>query len=260
MKRQRFYYFTSFDQTRRFKWVVADGSAKLSGRDHEFQELTLRRESTVKRRNLSRESHGETKEFPLLNRELNLRAKRRIIPYSQDLHYWTKILRDEIYDAGGTFYYNFAHEFVLMKRPQESSSLDSFCRWKKAHVVSSRGTAYLWDEILQVTPKNPGSTRYSQVWTWEERSMNSECGSGQRTLGIENYVWFRKLWRPVSQRRMPRETEKHKQKIFHTKQCWFQMQRRQWKWNERSPLIRHTRNKKVRKVHFVRCMDIRHIQ
>ena len=42
--------------------------------------------------------------------------------------------------------------------------------------------------------------------------MNSECGSDQRTLGIESYVWFRRLWRSVSQRRMPRETEKHKEK------------------------------------------------
>ena len=30
-------------------FLMADGSAKLSGRDYEFQELTLRRESTVKR-------------------------------------------------------------------------------------------------------------------------------------------------------------------------------------------------------------------
>ena len=58
-------------------------------------------------------------------------------------------------------------------------------------------------------PQNPGSTRYSQVWTWEEVSMNSECGSDQRTSGIESYVWFRRLWRSVSQRRMPRETEKY---------------------------------------------------
>ena len=30
-------------------------------------------------------------------------------------------------------------------------------------------------------PENPGSTRDSQVRTWEERSMTSECGSDQRT-------------------------------------------------------------------------------
>ena len=39
-----------------FLW--ADGSAKLSGRDYEFQEPTLRRDSTVRR-----ESHGDKEEF-----------------------------------------------------------------------------------------------------------------------------------------------------------------------------------------------------
>ena len=42
---------------------MADGSAKLSGRDYEFQEPTLRRESTVRRESLSGESHGDREEF-----------------------------------------------------------------------------------------------------------------------------------------------------------------------------------------------------
>ena len=42
---------------------VANGSAKLSRRDYEFQEPTLRRESTVGRENLSGESHGDREEF-----------------------------------------------------------------------------------------------------------------------------------------------------------------------------------------------------
>ena len=46
-----------------FVFPVADGSAKLSGRYDEFQEPTLRRESTVKRENLSGESHGDREEF-----------------------------------------------------------------------------------------------------------------------------------------------------------------------------------------------------
>ena len=36
-----------------------------------------------------------------LNRGFNLRAKKRIIPYFQDLYYWTKLLWEEIYDAVG---------------------------------------------------------------------------------------------------------------------------------------------------------------
>ena len=35
-----------------FVFLVTDGSATLSGRDYEFQESTLRRESTVRRENL----------------------------------------------------------------------------------------------------------------------------------------------------------------------------------------------------------------
>ena len=42
---------------------VADGSAKLSGRDYAFQEPTRRRESTVRRENRSGESHGDREEF-----------------------------------------------------------------------------------------------------------------------------------------------------------------------------------------------------
>ena len=42
---------------------VADGSAKFSGRDYEFQETALRRERTVRRENLSGESQGDREEF-----------------------------------------------------------------------------------------------------------------------------------------------------------------------------------------------------
>ena len=42
---------------------VADGAAQLSGRDYEFQEPTLGRESTVRRENLSGDSHGDWEEF-----------------------------------------------------------------------------------------------------------------------------------------------------------------------------------------------------
>ena len=46
-----------------FLFPVALGSAKLSGRDYEFQEPTLRRESTVRRETLSGESRGDREEF-----------------------------------------------------------------------------------------------------------------------------------------------------------------------------------------------------
>ena len=46
-----------------FIFLVADGSGKLSGRDHEFQEPTLRRCFFRERENLSGESHGDREEF-----------------------------------------------------------------------------------------------------------------------------------------------------------------------------------------------------
>ena len=46
-----------------FVFPVTDGSAKLSGRDYEVQEPTLTREYTVRRENLSGESHGDGEEF-----------------------------------------------------------------------------------------------------------------------------------------------------------------------------------------------------
>ena len=106
---------------------MADGSAKLSGRDYEFPEPTLRRKSTVKGERISAENltaigksfdlknkkmtqklgknFGLFKEdfifVIILNRGFNLRAKKRIILYFQDLYYWTKLLWEEIYDAVG---------------------------------------------------------------------------------------------------------------------------------------------------------------
>ena len=54
-----------------------------------------------------------------------------------------------------------------------------FLRWKQAHVVSFRDTACLWDN-----PENLGSSRYSQVWTVEERSINFGYCSAQRISGV----------------------------------------------------------------------------
>ena len=46
-----------------FIFPVAEGTAKLSGRDYEFRESTLRREQTVRSENLSGESHGDREEL-----------------------------------------------------------------------------------------------------------------------------------------------------------------------------------------------------
>ena len=46
-----------------FVFPVTDGSAKLSERDYEFQEPTVRREPTERRENLSGESQGDRDDF-----------------------------------------------------------------------------------------------------------------------------------------------------------------------------------------------------
>ena len=81
---------------------------------------------------------------------------------SQELHFWTK-MRGRIGEGQNIWgnnkfnciwYCRERTEFFIVtlrknsfrwKRSQESSSPNFLWRWKQAHVVSSRGTAYLWD-------------------------------------------------------------------------------------------------------------------
>ena len=197
--------------------------------------------------------------------KFNLRAERRVITCVQILSYWTKLLREEVYDAVGgleksqniwgkkktqlCWYcrkgrnslhcHNFAKEFVPMKRSQESSSLNFLWRWKQAHIVSSRGTAYLWDNILQVTLKirwvrdtlkcEPGK---KEVWT-PNVVLISDFRESRVTYGSEDSGDLSLRDACLGK---PRSMNK---KIFHPKQCWSQMQRRQWKRNERRSWRRH---------------------
>ena len=82
----------------------------------------------------------------------------------------------------------------------------------------------LWDKNSSSKPKNPGSKRYSQVWTLGV-VLISELRESRVTHGSEDSgdLSLRDAY-----------TEEHKQKTFQPKQCWYQMQRRQWKRNERS--------------------------
>ena len=68
---------------------------KLSGRDCEFQEPTLRRESTVRRENLSGESHGDREEFSTWRTKRWHRSSERILGYSKRLSFILIILNRE---------------------------------------------------------------------------------------------------------------------------------------------------------------------
>ena len=71
----------------------------------------------------------------------------------------------------------------ISKRSQESSSPDSPNGKSESMFVSFRDNAYLWDKIVRVTPKSPGSTRDSQVGPWEGRSAKSGWHSVQHASG-----------------------------------------------------------------------------
>ena len=138
----------------------------------------------------------------VLNREFNLPVERRIILFSTSLYLSTKFIREEytmrregwksqtiwgkkqiqLYwycrkGRNSVLYYNFTQEFVPMKRSEGSSSLNSLWGWKQAHVVSSRGTAYLWDKILQVTFK---------VWEYE---ILSSVNLGRKEYELRMWFW-----------------------------------------------------------------------
>ena len=68
-------------------------------------------------------------------------------------------------------------------------------------------------------PKNPGSTRYSQVRTWEERIMNSGCCSDQRTSEDRELRGVQKILEVCLSHTQASGHREHAQKIFQPKQC-----------------------------------------
>ena len=95
----------------------------------------------------------------------------------------------------GILYKNFTQEFVPMKRSQESSSPNFLWRWKQAHVVSSRGTAYLLEKNPQLNLKireyqilssvKLGRKKYElRRWFWSANFGNRRLPMVQKTLEI----------------------------------------------------------------------------
>ena len=78
----------------------------------------------------------------------------------------------------------------MSKRSQESSAPGSLTAKAKACCLVSRHGVSVGQDYSS-NPENPGSTRHSQVRTWEERSTNFGCcsvqhASGNREYGTEN--------------------------------------------------------------------------
>ena len=166
-------------------FLVADGSANLSGRVNEFQEPTLRREYTVKREEFRPEETKDDEQINkdfwvraearkiviILNREVQSSAERRIIPYftrftllnetpprrnfrcgrgmERSQNIWGKKTIICWYCRERT---EFCTLFQLCARIRSDEKISRklftfffLWRWKQAHVVSSRGTAFLSD-------------------------------------------------------------------------------------------------------------------
>ena len=82
-------------------------------------------------------------------------------------------------------YDNLVHEFVPTKRSEECSSPYFLIFKVKAGaccLVSRRGVSVGQNSSSDL--KNPGSTRYAQVWIWKERGANSEFCCAQRISGV----------------------------------------------------------------------------
>ena len=279
-----------------FVFSVAGGTAKLSGRDYEFQEPTPRPQGEIisaenlmaigksfklKKQKMTKDfwAHAEArKEFHFSSsywtEKFNLRAERRIISNFTRLTLlngtppWRNIRCGEIVrekpkhlrrkqiqfywycreGRNSVIYFNCAYEFVPMKRSQESSSLNLW-KWKPAHVVSSRGTAYLWQnsssnpkksgEYEILSSVNLGREKYElRMWFWSANFGNREllmvlrdaCLGKPRSTNKESFI------PSIVDSRCKGDIGKgmkggHKER---------------------------TQKQKIRKVHFAALMDIRH--
>ena len=178
---------------------------------------------------------------------------------SQYLHYWKKLSREEIYDArggqeksqniwgknkfncldiagkDGILYIitTLRKNSFRWKDPEEALHLIPF-EGESKHMLSRLAAQRICEtKILQVTQKVRG------VWD------TLKCEPGKKEVWNPNVVLISELRESrvtygskdsgdLSLRDAcfgkPRSTNKN---IFHPKQCWFQLQRRQWKRNER---------------------------
>ena len=204
---------------------------------------------------------------------------------SQDLHCWTKLLREEINDAVRGFeksqdiwgknkfnymdlagkgrnsvhHYNYSHKFVPMKRSQESSSPTSLWRWKQAHVVSSRGTAYLWDKFVWGNLLKRGERDALKCETEKKDAWNpnvvliSELRESRVTYGSEDSGDLSLRDACLGK---PRSTNKRYFIPNNVDSRWKGDNGKGMKGGHKEGTQKH----KVREVHFVALMDMRHIQ
>ena len=146
-----------------------------------------------------------------------------------------------------------------MKRSQESSSLNSLWRWKQAHVVSSRGTAYLWDKNLQVNLKI-GRVQHTLKWehgkrdVWTPNVFSVQRPSRNRELRMVQKIF--KLSLRDACLGKPRSTNK---RSFNTSNVGSRCKGDNGK-GMKGGHKEGTKKQEVREVHYIALIDVRHNQ
>ena len=192
-----------------FVFLAADGSAKLSGRDYEFQEPTLRREFTVRRENLSGESHGDREEFQpeetkddaenpqwllVYSRRLHLsssyrtessirRAMRRIIPCSTEIHWCHQV---NSYRFGRCTRNTNWWQLECRRRQKSVRFVDGF---HKIYIIERNSSKRIF-VFRAETDKNPNdiTSRSHVAWrsdkNWKSRSKKRKTRMGNRETAM----------------------------------------------------------------------------
>ena len=110
-----------------------------------------------------------------------------------NLSHLFNIMNDTTFSCSHVYSHSFLSagtQSEMSKRSQKSSSLRSpMVKAKACCLVSPQCVSVGQDSSSN--PKSPGSTRYSLVWSWEERSAKSGCcsvqhASGNRECGSED--------------------------------------------------------------------------
>ena len=150
-----------------FIFPVADGSAKLSGREYEFQEPALRREPTVRRENLSGESEGDREEFQPEETKDDLEIHKDFWSIQGDFIYRHHIFREFNYTCREKNHFQFhwsslmsSGQFILIWTLHKKNELMPIGMSTETEICQIRGRVsqdiHYWTKLLREYICGPG--------------------------------------------------------------------------------------------------------
>ena len=177
-----------------FIFPVADGTAKLSGRDYDFREPTLRREQTVRSQDLSGELQGEPEELQPTESRDDAEARR------------------DFYSVQGDFIYRHHNEpeFSQMCRKKKHS----LCHWNT--MISSGQLTPIWTSFKKSVLMTTGMSIRREVCQILGRDSRSrEILTKAQTTTRPDHVWpeVRTNIGKAAQMREKQEWAKEKRKL-----------------------------------------------